>query len=71
MGRIVILASYKFYFNRVIKNLVQHPSNNICIMVHQGGREQCTKNLSVPKVFISIYISDVSEILQGCPLNFA
>ena len=40
-------------------------------MVHQGGREQCTKNLSVPKVFISIYISDVSEILQGCPLNFA
>ena len=33
MGVIVILASYEHYFIRVHKNLVQHPSNIISIVI--------------------------------------
>ncbi len=32
-GGIVILASCEYHFIRVNKNLVQHPSNNISIVI--------------------------------------
>ena len=36
MGGVVILASWKDHFIRVGENLLQHPSNNISIVIGLG-----------------------------------
>ena len=39
-GGIVILASCKYHSHRVHENLVQHPNNNISIILYHLGLSQ-------------------------------
>ena len=65
MGDIVILASCEYHFIRVHENMVQHPSNNISIILHQimlNIANLFLFSIKNFKCFISKYLTNEKKI---------